>query len=242
MTDRAEPPGLSSADLTSIREGLAAGRRQKVVFTPAAGQIAGQSGQVVAFADPDTTDEWVVVRFGRDELPFAPADLALPGRAGRRRAAQPRPAVPAPRRGPVVTKSTVDAPQRTVRGPVHGTRPAGSRAAGAGDGVPVESAARPAARAATRPKPPAALTVTLAYTAGEWTLGAMQGAKAIAKPYPVKPSAALRLVSMMDIAGLPEAVERIVAAERVQAQREADRLRAQLAELEARLVELAERR
>jgi len=73
--------GLSPADLTRIRETLATGRRPKVVFTAAAGQMAGQLGQVVELTDPTGSDEWVVVRFGRDELPFSPADLAVPPKA-----------------------------------------------------------------------------------------------------------------------------------------------------------------
>ena len=72
--------GLSTADLASIRATLAAGRKPKVVFTEAAGQIAGQIGQVVELIDPPV-DEWVVVRFGRDELPFSPIDLAIPPKA-----------------------------------------------------------------------------------------------------------------------------------------------------------------
>src|SRR5262245_6553251 len=81
---------LSPAHLEQIREGLAAGRRPRVVFTDSAGQMAGQVGQVVALTDPATSDEWVVVRFGGDELPFSPADLELPSR-GAKRAATGRP-------------------------------------------------------------------------------------------------------------------------------------------------------
>ena len=62
--------GLSPADQKQIRESLAGGRRPKVVFTDAAGQIAGQTGQVVSLADPADSDEWITVRFGKDELPF----------------------------------------------------------------------------------------------------------------------------------------------------------------------------
>ncbi|GAB3839798.1 hypothetical protein GCM10027610_046250 [Dactylosporangium cerinum] len=64
--------GLSTVELEQIRDTLAAGRKPKVVFTEAAGQIAGQLGQVVQLTDPELSEEWVVVRFGRDELPFSP--------------------------------------------------------------------------------------------------------------------------------------------------------------------------
>ena len=78
--------GLSDTELQTIRVTLAAGRKPKVKFTEAAGQMAGQVGQVVELTDPAASDEWVVVRFGRDELPFSPTDLSvLPrGSASRR--------------------------------------------------------------------------------------------------------------------------------------------------------------
>jgi hypothetical protein len=69
--------GLSTADLDQIRQVLAGGKRPRVMFTDAAGQIAGQIGQVVALTDPELSDEWVVVRFGKDELPFSPSDLRI---------------------------------------------------------------------------------------------------------------------------------------------------------------------
>ncbi len=75
--------GLSAADLDSVRKGLAAGRKPKVVFTEAAGQLAGQSGQIVELTDPRDSSEWVLVRFGRDTLPFSPADLMITPRGGR---------------------------------------------------------------------------------------------------------------------------------------------------------------
>src|SRR5215475_5978505 len=77
--------GLSATDLDGIRTTLASGRKPKVVFTESAGQIAGQAGQVVELRDP-ADDEWVVVRFGRDELPFSPTDLLIPARQPARRA------------------------------------------------------------------------------------------------------------------------------------------------------------
>jgi len=88
--------GLSAAELDKVRAGLAGGRRPKVVFTAAAGQIAGQLGQVVALTDPAESDEWVVVRFGRDELPFSPGDL----RVARRGAVAARRGAVVARRGP----------------------------------------------------------------------------------------------------------------------------------------------
>src|SRR4030081_2677203 len=89
--------GLSTADLTLIRETLASGRKPKVVFTESAGQVAGKVGQVIELTDPKASDEWIVVRFGRDELPFSPADLAVPSKTPpAKRAEAPPETTPAP--------------------------------------------------------------------------------------------------------------------------------------------------
>ncbi|HLL68746.1 MAG TPA: hypothetical protein VK453_23965 [Micromonosporaceae bacterium] len=278
--------GLSAVDLEQIRGTVAAGRRPKVVFTEAAGQIAGQVGQVVALTDPDLSDEWLVVRFGRDELPFSPADLTIAPRASRRTSAVEVPTVPARREETPVPaaasskaagKAGAPAPPARAAAPVNGRTaaaqpsapaapptvapaaapsppaattppPPGAATSGAGrtdqaradhgPGDAAQGERKPSARKPAKAKPPAALTVTLAYAAGEWTVGATQGSKSLAKPYVIKASEALKMVSMLDVPGVQEAVEDIVVAARSQAEQQAERLRAELAELEARLAEL----
>ncbi|MEV4351621.1 hypothetical protein AB0J83_44760, partial [Actinoplanes sp. NPDC049596] len=84
--------GLSPEELQAFREALAAGRKPRVQFTESAGQIAGQIGQVVGLEDPAVSDEFVVVRFGKDELPFSPADLRVAPRGAAARKAAPAPA------------------------------------------------------------------------------------------------------------------------------------------------------
>jgi hypothetical protein len=222
---------LSAEELQSIRDGLAAGRKPKVQFTESAGQIAGQVGQVVGLADPAVSEEWVVVRFGRDELPFSPADLSVPARGvGRREAKLAAAVVEAPEPEPefMITRAPVPAPREEAK--VTAVEPAASPAAEA-------KPARRVARAA-RPKAPAGLTVTLTYADGEWTVAATQGTKSLAKPYVIKPVEALKMVGMVDVSGVHEAVEQIMAAERSEAEQQAQRLRAELAEIEARLAEL----
>jgi hypothetical protein len=71
-------------------------------------------------------------------------------------------------------------------------------------------------------------------------VAAAQGTKVLAKPYVVRPAEALRMVSLVDVPGVQEAVEQILASERAEAERVAQRLRAELAEVEARLAELGE--
>jgi hypothetical protein len=248
-----------------IRDGLAAGRKPRVQFTEAAGQIAGQVGQVVALADPADSDEWVVVRFGRDELPFSPGDLRVAPRGAAARKAAPV-VVPAPPPPPapefVIDKPVPPARRGKKEGvPVESVTSASVTDAGVssagvssarvdggaspapakgGDGVTAPAPRKAAAARPGKTKPAASLTVTLAYGEGEWTVSASQGSKVLAKPYVIRPAEALRMVSLVDVPGVQEAVEHILAAERAEAEQQAQRLRAELAEVEARLAELGE--
>ncbi len=294
MAAPANTPRLTPADLVQIREALAAGRKPKVVFTSAAGQIAGQVGHIVELTDPTDSDEWIVVRFGKDELPFSPSDLTVPSRAkpvpaarsavaarspaGRRNTATAKaepefklgtPAAPAPREGKSML-STGETKPASANGSARtngsASGPGGAAANGAGGaaangaggaaangagGAPANGAAGAShsighqaggnGRAAkiAKPKAPASLVVTLAYAGKEWTVAATQGSKSLAKPYVIKPTEALRMVALVDVPGVHEAVEAIIAAERAEAEGRATRLREELAELESRLAELS---
>jgi hypothetical protein len=222
--------GLSTADLDQIRQVLAGGRRPRVMFTDAAGQIAGQVGQVVALEDPKSNDEWIVVKFGGDALPFSPTDLAIPPRGGAPKRAD---AIVAPAQQPAPPEPEF----KIVR-----EKPARQEPSVSETPAPPAESAEPAPRKpagrAPKVKPPADLTVTLAYTEGEWTVGATQGTKALAKPYVIKPAEALQMVSLLDVPGVQEAVEHILSSERDAAQLQAEKLRAELAEIEAKLAEL----
>ncbi|MFC5926238.1 hypothetical protein [Micromonospora vulcania] len=226
--------GLSTDEVQGLREALAAGRRPKVVFTASAGQIAGQVGQVVELTDPEVSDEFVVVRFGRDELPFSPADLAVAPKGVGRRVAEPK-AEPEPEPAAAVEPEFVlDTPR--VPTPRR-EEPKVEQQVEQVDKAPVKRAVK-----AVKPKSPAGLTVTLAYADGEWTVAAQQGTKALAKPYVVKPAEALKMVALVDVPGVQEAVEQILGTERAEAEQQAEKLRAELAEIEARLAELREAR
>jgi hypothetical protein len=84
-----------------------------------------------------------------------------------------------------------------------------------------------------RVKAPAALTVTLAYAGGEWTVAAQQGTKALAKPYPIRPSEALR----MRACRRPGCTRWSTTSCRWSggAEHQAEKLRTELAEIEAKL-------
>ncbi|GAA0527857.1 hypothetical protein GCM10010172_05500 [Paractinoplanes ferrugineus] len=224
--------GLSIEELATIRAGVDAGRKPRVQFTESAGQIAGQIGQVVSLGDPAESDEFVVVKFGRDELPFSPNDLQVAPRGAVAKKAPP----PAPQQAaPVEPEFVLDKPVVPVPAVVP-AEPAAVTAAASS--APAPRKATPAKAAKAKPAP--ALTITLAYGEGEWTVAAAQGSKVLAKPYVVRPAEAMRMVSLVDVQGVQEAVEQILAAERAEAEKEAQRLRAELAEVEARLAELGE--
>jgi hypothetical protein len=265
---RTAASGLSTVDLENIRDTLAAGRKPKVMFTEAAGQIAGQLGQVVELTDPELSDEWVVVRFGKDELPFSPTDLIIAPKSTATRRTSTTP-VPAPREETPVTPpapSIVDVEIPAPPAPAKGAAANGASANGAaskdaakdavkdmakdavkdaakdsvnGSAIAAAEAKRPVpAKKAAKPKAPAELTITINYGEGEWMISATQGAKTIAKPYLIKPAEALKLVSLLDAPMVQEAVDDIVNAARQEAEDHAEKLRAQLAEIEARLAEL----
>jgi len=256
--------GLTPADLIAIRQGLASGKRPRVVFTSSAGQMAGNAGHVVELADPDASDEWIVVQFGRDQLPFSPADLAIPFRAAaaaaRGTAPRGRPAnpeavpvkrtvsaaaskksasLPTPRKEVTVTEpapvQTKPVPANPVQTNPAQTKPVPAKPTATPNG---NGAAPDAAKPARPPKAPASLVVTLAYADREWTIGVNLGARALAKPHAIKPTEALRMIALIDLPGVHDAVENIIAAERIDAQQRAVRLREELAELESRLAEL----
>jgi hypothetical protein len=258
--------GLTPADLIAIREGLASGKRPRVVFTSSAGQMAGNAGHVVELADPDASDEWIVVQFGRDQLPFSPADLAIPSGRGRggghpRHRAPGRPANPEA----VPVKRTVSAAASkksaslpTPRKEVTVTEPAPVQT------KPVQTKPVPTNPVSTKPvptKPTATHTKRKRGGARRGQAGAPAegagvvgghaglhrpgvddrgepGARALAKPHAIKPTEALRMIALIDVPGVHDAVENIIAAERIDAQQRAVRLREELAELESRLAEL----
>ncbi len=113
---------LSAEELAGLRGALAQNRRPKVVFTDAAGQVAGQVGQVVRLADPAASDDFVVVRFGGDELPFSPADLAVAPRGAAARGAAARGAAARKVAEPAADAGAVAAPEFVMDKPVPAPR------------------------------------------------------------------------------------------------------------------------
>lgn len=226
--------GLSAKELTQIRETLAAGKRPRVMFTESAGQIAGQIGHVVKLDDPKAQDDWILVKFGADILPFPPADLSIAPRGAvpvKAAAKKAEPGPPQPEfkvvREPVPPAPKQEKPQ---------DKPQEKTVSEADSAAPPPR--RPSSPKGPKVKALPSFTVTLSYTEGEWTVGAVQGSKTLAKPYVIKPAEALKMVGLLDVPGVHEAVDQIMSAERSQAQAHAEKLRAELAELEVKLAEL----
>ncbi|GAB3233757.1 hypothetical protein GCM10027447_30360 [Glycomyces halotolerans] len=226
---------LSSADISHLESVLAQGKKPKVVFTDSAGQVAGRSGKVVSL-DASREGDFVLVAFGSDQLPFAPAELRLPERGEAARAKPPR-----QRTGPVEPK----APSGPGLLP---DEPAAAKAASSerkNSGVSQSSEAAPAAPARKRaPRQRSAkdkhpeLTVTLTYEDGEWAVSAAKGARTIVKGASVGHAAALAMCQACESVEVSEVVTEVVEKIRSEAAEEAAALRKRLEEAEARLAEL----
>lgn len=224
---------LSSADIAHLEAVLTQGKKPKVVFTDAAGQVAGRTGKVVAL-DPRGVDDFVQVAFGSDELSFSAQELRLPApgegarRAPRQRATTaptgpgllPEEPEPTPVTAPV-ERTTVTAPEATA--PAAEPAPAVKK-----------KAARPRAAAAKHPE----LQITLSYEDGEWSVAAARGARTVVKGAKVAHSAALAMCQASGSDEVAEVVAEVVEKIRSEAAEEASRLRRQLEEAEARLAEL----
>jgi hypothetical protein len=229
---------LSSADIAHLEAVLAQGKKPKVVFTDAAGQVAGRAGKVVAL-DPAGVDDFVHVAFGSDELSFSAAELRLPApgegarRAPRQRASEPSEPVAPPGPG-LLPDEPKPKPAVSERKPV--TAPEVSQPAVAAEAAaaPKKKVARPRAAAAKHSE----LSITLTYEDGEWSVAATRGARTVVKGAKVAHSNALAMCQAAGSDEVAEVVDEVVEKIRSEAAEEASRLRRQLEEAEARLAEL----
>ncbi|MQM23967.1 DUF6319 family protein [Glycomyces albidus] len=222
---------LSSADIAHLEAVLAQGKKPKVVFTDAAGQVAGRTGKVVAL-DPAGVDDFVTVAFGSDELPFSAAELRLPapGEGARRSAPRQRSGAPS---GPGLLPD--DRPEPKPKPEASERKPVTEPEASVPEPAPAKKKAAPRrAQAAKHPE----LTVTLAYEDGEWSIGATRGARTVVKGAKVAHANALAMCQAAGSDEVAEVVSEVVEKIRSEAAEEAARLRRQLEEAEARLAEL----
>jgi hypothetical protein len=103
---------LSEEDVASLRQRVAAGEKPRVVVRAASAAVAaGTRGNVVRLGDPKD-GEYIVVRLGKDEVPFAPSELGMPGKPG---AAAAPPSTPAPRKRTEPSRSRSAGSRRSAK-------------------------------------------------------------------------------------------------------------------------------
>jgi hypothetical protein len=204
------PPALTDDDVALLRTRVAAGERPRVVVRAASASVAaGTRGSVVRLGDPKDS-EYIVVRLGKDEVPFAPAELGLPGRTKAGAAAKP------------ATLAKAAPPARTT--------PAPAKTPTARASTPTR-AKRPA-RGAKRVPP---LVVTMRFRDGGWTVEAHRGARRLAKPAPLRPGAVSAFAEHLDDDGVRDALVETVDSCRSVVEERAASLRAELEQAEASL-------
>ncbi len=87
---------------------------------------------------------------------------------------------------------------------------------------------------------PARLTVTLAYANGQWIVEVRRGRALLGNRHLVKSADAMNMLAVLEVPGVQDSVEKALTVDQVEASRQAERMRAELAELEARLAGLSE--
>jgi hypothetical protein len=220
----AAPPPLTDADVAALKSRVQAGEKPRVVVRTASAAVpAGTRGNIVRVGNP-SEGEYVVVRLGKDEVPFAPAELAVSGRAaktvavpapmpGRKKPATKAPAKPSAAAATPAKAASPRAPKRTARG-----RRSTSR----------------------RALPP--LVVTLRFTDGTWTVEASRGARRLAKAAPVRPGAVKAFADLVDETVVRDALTETIESCRSVVEERAAALRAELVAAEAALKEYDARR
>lgn len=245
----AGPPALTDDDVADLRSRVAEGEKPRVVVRTASAAVpAGTRGNVVRIGNP-SEGEYIVVRLGRDQVPFAPAELALTSRSR-----QPAPPPPAPRRA-----AKPDAAKRSTRRERPSREPAkrepaqrepSRRETAKREPAPkarrttktTAATARTPRRATSKRRSSQTLTVTLRFTDDVWTVEAQRGARRIAKPSVVRPGAVKTFAELVDDADVGAAMSETVASSRAVVEERAQKLRAELQAAEATLRDYDARR
>jgi hypothetical protein len=226
----AGPPALTDSDVGDLRARLAAGEKPRVVVRAASAAVpAGTRGNVVRMGNP-SDGEFIVVRLGRDEVPFAPSELGIGGRGAKKAAAAPPPPPAAPVRKPAATKApATKAP--TVKAPV----------VKAATSAPRPSRAKRGSAGRSRKALPS-LVVTLRFNDGGWTVEASRGARRVAKASPVRPGAVKAFADLVDEPAVRDALTETIESCRSVVEERAAALRAELHAAEAALKDYDARR
>ena len=98
---------MTDDDVASLREKVKGGEKPRVVIRAASAAVAaGTRGNVIRVGNPKD-GEYIVVRLGKDEVPFAPNELGIPGRTAA--------AVPAKTTAPSAARPVAKRPAATKR-------------------------------------------------------------------------------------------------------------------------------
>jgi hypothetical protein len=224
--------GLEPDQVADLRRRLADGGRPRVQVL--ASQFGDRSAAtVVRIGDPQTDGaDFIRVRLKvngvSDELGFAPEELQLPGRTA-------PPTKPAPRKSARRAKAS-PAPPASPVSPASSASSASPASASSVTEDPAKSAPR-AARGRRRgaATPPVTITIASSGSAAElaWNVTVSRGARAVAKGVEIPPGAVTRIAQLLDVPAVTEAVDEVNSAALAVAQDRAERLRAELAELDA---------
>jgi hypothetical protein len=241
----ATPPPLTDDDVADLRARVTAGEKPRVVIRAASAAVpAGTRGNVIRVGKPSADGEVIVVRLGRDDLPFAPTELGLTTRGKAAAAA----AEPAPARKAELSRKRTAAARPTA------TRKTATAAAAAAKPAQTKPAA--AKPAATKPAPTKRtggrrgssrrtsqpLTVTLRFANDAWTVEAQRGARRLAKASPLRPGAVKAFADLVDEENVRDALTETVESCRAVVEERAQRLRAELQAAEDSLREYDARR
>jgi hypothetical protein len=230
------PPPLTDAEVDALRGRVQAGEKPRVVVRAASAAVpAGTRGNIVRIGKP-SEGEYVVVRLGKDEVPFAPAELAMSGRQGKVTAAPP----PPPKKtAPVKKAPTTQKTSAAKKAPAAKNAPGPRTPAPAKQAAPAKKTTRRTS-ATKRTAPP--LVVTLRFNDGEWTVDAARGARRLAKPSGVRPGAVKAFADLLDEETVRAALTETIESCRSVVEERAAALRAELVAAEAALKEYEARR
>jgi len=109
-----------------------------------------------------------------------------------------------------------------------------------GDDASAKPAKVAGPRKVAKPKASPGLTVTLAYADGQWLVELRRGRALLGSRHAVGSAEALSMLALLNVPALSRGVEAALASDQSEASRQVDRVRGELAELEAKLTGLNE--
>jgi hypothetical protein len=259
----AAPPPLTDVDVKDLAFRVKGGDSPRVIVRSASAAVpAGTRGNVIRIGNP-SEGEYIVVRLGRDQVPFAPSELSLSTR-GRAAAAAKKTAAAASRAGRTSTGSTTETPAKATKASPAKASPAKAakaakaapartpttqRPAAAGKKAAKATPTRPSAKRAAgrssrrgKGRSPQPLTVTMRFADSRWTIEAQRGSRRLAKAQPLRPGAVSAFAEHVDEQSVREALVETVESCRAVVEEKASELRAELDAAEAALREYDARR